>query len=95
MQQHRPLAQSVCHQVLLHRRLADRELLVPEPAGVLAAADRRLGHGQTQEGLEHVGGGGFGHLGLASSLGYQGAHRTTLITRRTARPITDPLTDRH
>ena len=43
-----------------------------EPVGVLATANGGLDHGQGQQGLDDMGGGGFGHLGRPALLGHQG-----------------------
>ena len=66
-----PLTQPVRHQVLLHRRLGDREALVTEPVSVLATADGGLEDGQGQQGLDDVGGGGFGQLRVAPPFGHE------------------------
>ena len=64
-------AQPVGDQVLLHGRLGDHEALVAQPVGVLATADRGLEHGQGEQALDDVGGGGLGHLGRPALLGHQ------------------------
>ena len=55
-------AQPVVDEQLLHRRLADPVAAFGEPVGVLAAAERRLDHGQRQQVLDDVGRGGVGKL---------------------------------
>ena len=68
----RTSAQAVGHQVLLHGRLGDGEALVTEAVGVLATPDGGLHDRQGQQGLDHVGGRGLGHLGRPSGLRHQG-----------------------
>ncbi len=58
-----PATESVRHQVLLHRRLGDGEALVAEEIGVAPASEGRLEHREGEQGLDHVGGRGVGHLG--------------------------------